>query len=243
MLLQQHRPKGTFLLSPKGDILKKSRHVSRFILPSSGLRPTFREIYMKSITALKIFGLLLAALPATAMAQNTPPNAPHDEWDISKIDVSKLPPASDQQDVTFEKDIRPLLKASCVRCHGEDKPKRGLRLDNLAGVLAGGKEGKIVVAGDSKNSLMVAAAAGIDDKIAMPPKRRPRGGPGGGPGGPPGGGPGNGGQPSGPPGGPDGGPGGGPPGPGGRGGSGPPPKPLTAEQVGLLRAWIDQGAK
>jgi hypothetical protein len=24
---------------------------------------------------------------------------------------------------------------------------------------------------------------------------------------------------------------------------GPPPKPLTAEQVGLVRAWIDQGAK
>ena len=26
-------------------------------------------------------------------------------------------------------------------------------------------------------------------------------------------------------------------------GFGPPPKPLTAEQVGLVRAWIDQGAK
>jgi hypothetical protein len=24
---------------------------------------------------------------------------------------------------------------------------------------------------------------------------------------------------------------------------GPPPKPLTPEQVGLVRAWIDQGAK
>ena len=34
---------------------------------------------------------------------------------------------------------------------------------------------------------------------------------------------------------------GGPGGPGG--GFGPPPKPLTAEQVGLVRAWIDQGAK
>jgi hypothetical protein len=26
-------------------------------------------------------------------------------------------------------------------------------------------------------------------------------------------------------------------------GFGPPAKPLTAEQVGLVRAWIDQGAK
>ena len=30
--------------------------------------------------------------------------------------------------------------------------------------------------------------------------------------------------------------------PGGRGGDAP-AKPLTAEQVGLVRAWIDQGAK
>jgi hypothetical protein len=69
------------------------------------------------------------------------------------------------------------------------------------------------------------------------------GGPGGGPGGPggfapQGGGPGG---PGGPPGGGPGGPGGGPGGPGG--GFGPPPPPLTAEQVGLVRAWIDQGAK
>jgi hypothetical protein len=35
---------------------------------------------------------------------------------------------------------------------------------------------------------------------------------------------------------------GGPGGPGG-GGFGPAPKPLTPEQVGLIRAWIDQGAK
>jgi hypothetical protein len=32
-------------------------------------------------------------------------------------------------------------------------------------------------------------------------------------------------------------------GPGGGGGGGPAPKPLTPEQVGLVRAWIDQGAK
>src|SRR5262249_32352574 len=30
---------------------------------------------------------------------------------------------------------------------------------------------------------------------------------------------------------------------GGFGGGGPAPKPLTAAQVGLIRAWIDQGAK
>jgi hypothetical protein len=191
---------------------------------------------------LSAFGLLLAGFPVAA--QNPPPK----KWDISKIDVSKLPPASDRQDVTFDKDILPLFKASCVGCHGEQKPRHDLRLDTLDAVLKGGREGKMVVAGDSKASLLVAAAARIDDSIAMPPKRGPRRGPGGPP---PGGGPGEGGPPPGGPGGDAGGPGGPGAGPGGPGGGpggagrgGPPPaKPLTADEVGLIRAWIDQGAK
>ncbi|HAB15432.1 MAG TPA: hypothetical protein DCE44_03170 [Verrucomicrobiales bacterium] len=99
----------------------------------------------------------------------------------------------------------------------------------MEAVLKGGEDGKILVPGKSKESLLVIAAAQIDDETAMPPKRKP-GGPGGpgGAGGPPPGAPGAGGRP---------------PGPGGPGGGGPPPKPLTAEQVGLIRAWIDQGAK
>lgn len=164
-----------------------------------------------------------------------------DKWDISKIDTSKLPPAATTAGVTYEKDIKPLFEASCIRCHGPQRPKADLRLDSLEAVLKGGEDGKVVVPGNSKKSLIVAAAGRVNDEVAMPPKFRPRrGGPGG-----PGGGPGNG--PGGPPPGGEnpspGVPGGGPGGPGGPRGFGPPPKPLTAEQVALLRAWIDQGAK
>jgi hypothetical protein len=174
--------------------------------------------------------------------------------DISKLDLTKLPPPAAAKGVTYAKDIRPLFEASCFRCHGEERQKGELRLDSLESVLKGGEDGKVVVPGDSKKSLLVVAVAQINEELAMPPKR----GPGrGGPGGP--GGPGRAGQPGGagnrPPGGGPGGPGGpggqgGPGGPGGRGpggpgggGFGPPPKPLTAEQVGLIRAWVDQGAK
>jgi len=96
--------------------------------------------------------------------------------------------------------------------------------------------------------------AGLEAVLPRPNFGGGRGGPGGGPGGQFGGGPGG---P--PPGGPDGdpnrnGPGGpapqngprgpgGPGGPGGPRGFGPPATPLTPEQVGLVRAWIDQGAK
>jgi hypothetical protein len=145
-------------------------------------------------------------------------------------DVSKLPPVSKKTGVTFAKDIRPMLQASCVKCHGDQRPKGELTLKTLEGVLKGGKDGQVVVPGKSQESLLVIAAAQIDDETAMPPKRKGRGGG-------PGGQPGRGGA---------GGPGGrgGPGGPGGRGGpGGPPAKPLTPEQVGLIRAWIDQGAK
>jgi hypothetical protein len=182
-----------------------------------------------------VYLLALATLPVVAQEKVN-------KWDITKVDVSKLPPAASDKGITYEKDIEPILKVSCVGCHGEQHPKANLRLDSKEAILKGGKDGSMVVSGDSAKSLLVAAAAQIDDKISMPPKFRGRGpgGPGG-PGGPP---------PGAPP--PDGGqsanaggPAGGPP-PGGPGGGGPgrrpPPKPLTPEQVGLLRAWIDQGA-
>jgi hypothetical protein len=86
----------------------------------------------------------------------------------------------------------------------------------------------MVVSGDSAHSLLVAAISRISPRLAMPPAPRPRPGMGG-PGGPPPGGPGG---P--PPGGPTNGPGG--------HGFPPPPPPLTSDQVGLVRAWIDQGA-
>ncbi len=161
------------------------------------------------------------------------------------VDVSKLPPPASKRGVTYEKDIRPLFAASCFRCHRGERPRGGLGLDSLEAVLKGGKDGKVVIVGKSEKSPLVIAVAQIDDKTAMPPKRRPgppRGG--GGPNAAGGPGPGAGAPPGGPDSPPPGAPpaGGNPPGPG-RGGFGPPPKPLTAEEVGLVRAWIDQGAK
>jgi len=169
--------------------------------------------------------LRLAVLAALALASTA-----------TAVDLTKLPAASTQPDVTYAKDIKPLFEASCIRCHGAERPKANLRLDSLEGVLKGSKDGIVVKAGNSEKSDLVIAVAQLDPETAMPPKPRAgrRGGPGGqrGPGGPGG------------PGGPAGmqgtnGPAGGP----GQRNQGPPPKPLTPEQVGLVRAWIDQGAK
>jgi len=147
----------------------------------------------------------------------------------AEVDLSKLPPPSTKTGVTFAQDIKPLLEASCVKCHSGDKPKAGL--DTLENTLKGSKEGKVLVSGKSQQSQIVIAMAQLDPESAMPPKpRQGRRGPGG-PGGPPAGGP------------PPGAPGAGGPPPGQHGGFGPPPKPLTPAEVGLVRAWIDQGAK
>lgn len=182
-----------------------------------------------------------SVLALLALAGATAALAADDKWDITKIDMNKAPAPATTPGVTYEKDIRPMFEASCFRCHGAQRPKAHLRLDSLEGALKGGEDGKVIVPGSSSQSLLVAAAARVNEDVAMPPKFKPRPG-GGGPGGPGGGPqPGAGGPP--PPGG--GGPGGpgGPAGPGGPRGFGPPPKPLTAEQVSLVRAWIDQGAK
>ena len=152
---------------------------------------------------------------------------------LASPDVSKLPQPAKQEGVTYAKDIRPLFEASCLRCHGAERPKAGLRLDSLEGVLKGSKDGKVVVPGQSEKSQLVIAVARIDDETAMPPK--PRAGKRGGPQGTGPNAPGNSAPPTAREGGTN--------QPPRKGPMGPPPKPLTPGQVGLVRAWVDQGAK
>ena len=59
-------------------------------------------------------------------------------------DLSKLPPAGQQEGVTYEKDIKPLFEASCLRCHGAERPRGGLRLDSLEAALKGSNDGKVI---------------------------------------------------------------------------------------------------
>ena len=110
--------------------------------------------------------------------------------------AAKLPPASNQKEVTFDKDIKPIFAKSCAKCHGAERAKAKLRLDSVEAALKGSENGKVIEAGKSDKSGLVLSVAHVGDpETFMPPK--------------------------------------------GKGKS----TPLTAEQVGLIRAWIDQGAK
>jgi hypothetical protein len=129
--------------------------------------------------AYSSFAPLLAGLSAflicgTIRAADAPPAA--------------LPPSA-MHTVNFAREIKPLFEASCVQCHAKGKDKGGLSLETRKNLLKGGDTGAAVTVGDSAESLIVKAVAGVDADTVMPKKGTK----------------------------------------------------WTSEQVGLLRAWIDQG--
>ncbi len=108
-----------------------------------------------------------------------------------EVDLFKLPPPATNR-IDFARDIRPILEANCLRCHGPEKPKSKFRLDNRVAALKGGEEGVDILPGDSAHSALIHYTAYLVEDSEMPPV--------------------------------------------GKGNQ------LSAQQVGLLRAWIDQGA-
>src|ERR1044072_67070 len=71
------------------------------------------------------------------------------------VDTSKLPAASTKTGLTFATDIKPIFDTSCVKCHGEQKPKAKLKLDSLEGTLKGSENGKVIEPGNSAKSVLV----------------------------------------------------------------------------------------
>jgi mono/diheme cytochrome c family protein len=68
----------------------------------------------------------------------------------------------------FERQVRPLLAANCLSCHGPQKQEGGLRLDTRAGVLKGGDDGPAAVAGNVRESKLVQAIR-REAELQMPP--------------------------------------------------------------------------
>jgi formylglycine-generating enzyme required for sulfatase activity len=73
--------------------------------------------------------------------------------------------------VNFEKDVRPILELTCLRCHGAEHPKGGLRLDTRANALKGGDTAPAIVPGNpDKSPLYTSTILPADADGAMPPK-------------------------------------------------------------------------
>ncbi len=57
--------------------------------------------------------------------------------------------------VSFSQDVLPILQKSCTRCHGSSRKEEGLDLRSYAAVMAGSRNGPVVVPGDANNSPLV----------------------------------------------------------------------------------------
>ena len=111
-------------------------------------------------------------------------------------DASKLPAAAKKAGVTYDKDIKSLVEACCLKCHSGEKPKGKYSMETLAAIIKGGGEGTAVVPGNSAKSALVHFSADLVVDMEMPPTDKREKYP-----------------------------------------------AWTKEQIALVRAWIDQGAK
>lgn len=121
-----------------------------------------------------VLNILLAALSA--------PGA------ITPEQAAQLPPAASHQ-INFTSEIKPILEASCIKCHGRGRARGEFRIDSRETLLKGGATGPAVVPGKSAESLLIELVMGFDPDNQMPKKG----------------------------------------------------SKLTRDQIGVLRAWIDQG--
>jgi hypothetical protein len=61
---------------------------------------------------------------------------------------------SQPAELTFEKDVLPILEARCLKCHSGDAPKAGLDLRGRTLMLRGGKSGSAIKIGSAQSSLI-----------------------------------------------------------------------------------------
>jgi hypothetical protein len=70
----------------------------------------------------------------------------------------------------YDQEVRPILAASCFKCHSHEakKAKGGLVVDSLGGLLKGGDTGPAIVPGAPAKSLLIRAVRHVDDDLKMP---------------------------------------------------------------------------
>jgi hypothetical protein len=100
-------------------------------------------------------------------AELTPP-APAEKSISVKVE-KPVPVAPD-----FHKQVRPILEASCIECHGVEKQKGNLRMDTRANLLKGGDSGPAIVPGNIDESILLERIfLPSDDDEIMPPENGP----------------------------------------------------------------------
>lgn len=89
-------------------------------------------------------------------------------WIILLIAVSQLA-ICEESEISFEREVQPILTRHCIDCHGENSRKAELDLSSASGLLLGGESGSVLQAEPPDQGLLYAM---IHDRL-MPPEDRP----------------------------------------------------------------------
>ena len=99
--------------------------------------------------ASRLRGLLLLSVSLGCTLTPLAIEAAEKDLDLSKLPAAATTPAD------FARDVQPLFADRCVKCHGPEKQKGGLRLDVKAAAFKGGDDGKVILPGKSAESRLV----------------------------------------------------------------------------------------
>src|SRR5262245_19163596 len=76
-------------------------------------------------------------------------------------------------DDDYTRTVRPIFAAHCVKCHGPQKQRGGLRLDQPVAALKGGDSGPAIVPGKAADSPLLRRVGSRDRDERMPPTGEP----------------------------------------------------------------------
>ena len=80
-----------------------------------------------------------------------------------------------QEAFAYSDIIQPLLQSKCYSCHGKNKQKGRLRMDDTLRLMKGGKDGLVIKPGNAEKSEMVRRTSlPREDDDHMPPKEKPQ---------------------------------------------------------------------
>ncbi|MEX2231612.1 MAG: c-type cytochrome domain-containing protein [Cyclobacteriaceae bacterium] len=84
-----------------------------------------------------------------------------------------MPVADVQEAVVYTDLVQPLLQAKCYSCHGRNKQKGGLRMDDTLNLTKGGDDGVVIKPHDPDDSEMVRRILlPVDNDDHMPPREK-----------------------------------------------------------------------
>jgi hypothetical protein len=78
-----------------------------------------------------------------------------------------------QEAFVYSDVVKPILQTKCYSCHGENKQKGKLRMDDSLLLMKGGKDGKVIRSGNpTESDLIKRLLLPVDNEDHMPPKEK-----------------------------------------------------------------------